>query len=308
MCVCGIHILKVSHFSDPELASSAPTVLIRNTTLHTVELCGNGVQSWRDSLTAHQPISCFNTTSSHPQWSWCPPGSFLFSSSSASCTQPAILPLLPNRYCSSPFIWPTLQRSCSFWSEHFQSASCLPDFIWLRGVVAAGYLRVPSKKHCQKLIQYACMERQEFFLHPFFPRLSKTEHQLYLPRNVYFEVYKNVQSSKTTWWSDLGHCHAAGNVIKITHEYKVVGFSLNKALENAVRFGRTSTPIADMLSRGAGQFYLIKVFYSFPSEPKPSHIWGTWAVVNWARRGSRTLERSGGLASPPPQIYRRKFR
>lgn len=67
VCVCGIHILKVSHFSDPELASSAPTVLITNTTLHTVELCGNGVQRWRDSLTAHQPISCFNTTPSHPQ-------------------------------------------------------------------------------------------------------------------------------------------------------------------------------------------------------------------------------------------------
>lgn len=63
--------------------------------------------------------------------------------------------------------------------------------------------------------------------------LCKTEHQLYLPGNVFFKVYKSVQSSKTTWWSGLGHCHAAGNVIKITHKYRVMGFFLNKALESA---------------------------------------------------------------------------
>ncbi|KAL7864841.1 hypothetical protein AOLI_G00162610 [Acnodon oligacanthus] len=43
-CVCGQSILKVSRLSDPELGSSAPTVLISSTALHALELDGNGAQ------------------------------------------------------------------------------------------------------------------------------------------------------------------------------------------------------------------------------------------------------------------------
>lgn len=45
VCVCGQSILKVSYFSDSELGSSAPTVLISNSALHAPELGGNGAQS-----------------------------------------------------------------------------------------------------------------------------------------------------------------------------------------------------------------------------------------------------------------------
>lgn len=121
-----------------------------------------------------------------------------------------------------------------------ENSFCLPPacLLYLTQGSGGGRVSEGGKQKALSKIDPICMYGAVIncTLHPFLFECShcKTEHQLCLPGNIFFKVYKNVQSSNTTWWSDLGHCHAAGNVIKITHKYRVMGFSLNKTLESEI--------------------------------------------------------------------------